>query len=87
MSSMQAEVTRPAPAFANLAKATNFIIPVAIGVILWFIPRARRIERQSLANVRNLRGNNSRDYLAPLPMSAVALIGATVATLLGGYSL
>jgi hypothetical protein len=83
MSSTQAEVTRPAPAFANLAKAANFIIPVAIGVVLWFIPAPEGLNVKAWQMFAIFVATIAGIILAPLPMSAVALIGATVATLLG----
>ena len=83
MSSTQAEATRPAPALANLAKAANFIIPVAIGFILWFIPAPEGLNVKAWQMFAIFVATIAGIILAPLPMAAVALIGATFATLLG----
>ena len=82
MSSTPAEVSRPAPSF-NLVKMGSFIIPVAIGVILWFIPAPEGLNVKAWQMFAIFVATISGIILAPLPMSAVALVGATVATLLG----
>lgn len=82
MSSTPAEVSHPAPSF-NLAKLGNFIIPVAIGVILWFVPAPEGLNVKAWQMFAIFVATIAGIILAPLPMSAVALVGATVATLLG----
>ena len=83
MSSTSAQVGQPAPSFANFAKLGNFIIPVAIGVILWFVPAPEGLNLKAWQMFAIFVATIAGIILAPLPMSAVALIGATVATLLG----
>lgn len=83
MSSTPAEVGRPAPSFANLAKLGNFIIPIAIGVILWFVPAPEGLNVKAWQMFAIFVATIAGIIFAPLPMAAVALIGATVATLLG----
>jgi divalent anion:Na+ symporter, DASS family len=83
MSSTPAEVRQPTPSFLNLAKLGNFIVPVAIGVILWFVPALEGLNVKAWHMFAIFAATIAGIILAPLPMSAVALIGATVATLLG----
>ena len=83
MSSTPAEVGHPVPSFGNLAKLGNFIIPIAIGVILWFVPPPEGLNVKAWQMFAIFVATIAGIILAPLPMSAVALIGATVATLLG----
>jgi len=83
MSSTPAQVSQPAPSFANWTKLARFIIPVAIGVILWFVPSPEGLNVKAWQMFAIFVATIAGIILAPLPMSAVALIGATVATLLG----
>ena len=83
MSPTSAQVGQPAPSFDNFAKLGNFIIPVAIGVILWFVPAPEGLNLKAWQMFAIFVATIAGIILAPLPMSAVALIGATVATLLG----
>jgi DASS family divalent anion:Na+ symporter len=82
MSSTSEEVTQ-ASSLADWAKAGRFIIPVVIGVILWFVPAPEGLDIKAWQMFAIFVATIAGIILAPLPMSAVALISATVATLLG----
>jgi DASS family divalent anion:Na+ symporter len=83
MSSIPAEGSQPVPSRANLAQLANYSIPVVIGVILWFVPSPEGLNVKAWQMFAIFVATIAGIIFAPLPMSAVALIGATVATLLG----
>jgi DASS family divalent anion:Na+ symporter len=67
----------------NLQTLPAYIIPIAIGIVLWLLPvpdglslKAWQMFAIFVATIAGIIAN-------PLPMSAVAIIGATVAALFG----
>ena len=72
--------SKPTIGFAGLQK---FVIPIAIGAIIWFIPVPEGLSPKAWHMFAIFVATIAGIIAAPLPMSAVALIGATVATLLG----
>src|SRR5690606_29163676 len=66
-------------------KATlhRFLVPVAIGVTLWHVPGPAGLDPRAWHMLAVFVATMAGIIMAPLPMSAVAIVGATVATLLG----
>jgi len=75
--------TRHSPTGSTVGK---LLIPAAVGAALWFIPAPEGLKPQALHMLAIFVATIAAIIMAPLPMSAVALIGATVATLLGVIS-
>ena len=59
----------------------KLIAPVVLGVIVWFIPAPRASRPRPGTCSRSSSRRSPASSTAPLPMSAVAIIGATVAAL------
>jgi divalent anion:Na+ symporter, DASS family len=72
-----------APSVIDLSKLRDLLIPVAIGGVIWFMPAPEGLSPKAVQMLAVFVATIAGIILAPLPMSAVALIGATVATLLG----
>ena len=83
MSTTPAIPTQSASAVIDGAEVSKFLIPIAIGALLWFIPVPEGLSDKAWQMFAIFVATIVGIILAPLPMSAVALIGATVATLLG----
>src|SRR5580765_46206 len=64
----------------------KLLIAAAVGAALWFVPAPEGLKPQALHMLAIFVATIAAIIMAPLPMSAVALIGATVATLLGVIS-
>ena len=67
----------------NRSVIHKFLIPIAIGVAIWFIPAPEGVKPQAWQMLAIFVATIAGIITAPLPMSAVAIIGATVASLLG----
>ncbi len=67
----------------NRSAIHKFLIPIAIGVAIWFIPAPEGVKPQAWQMLAIFVATIAGIITAPLPMSAVAIIGATVASLLG----
>lgn len=61
----------------------KFLVPVAIGVALWFIPAPAGLTPKAWHMFAVFVATIAGIMTAPLPMSVVAIIGATIGTLLG----
>lgn len=61
----------------------KLFIPIAIGVVLWFIPVPAGLNAKAWQMFAIFVATIAGIIVAPLPMSAVAIIGATIAALLG----
>lgn len=61
----------------------RYLIPVAIGVILWHLPGPQGLDPQAWRMLAVFVATMAGIIMAPLPMSAVAIVGATIGTLLG----
>jgi len=59
----------------------RYAVPVAIGTILWFLPAPEGLKLQAWHMFAVFVGTIVGIMTAPLPMTAVAILGATVATL------
>lgn len=64
----------------------KFLVPVAIGTVLWFLPAPPGLAPKAWQMFAVFVTTIAGIMTAPLPMSVVAIIGATVATLLGVIS-
>jgi len=67
----------------DVAAIGKFVIPVAIGVVIWFIPAPEGLSAKAWQMFAIFVATIAGIITAPLPMSAVAIISSTVATLLG----
>jgi DASS family divalent anion:Na+ symporter len=73
---------RPALLAIDLAYVKKLLIPIAIGAVLWFIPTPEGLNIKAWQMLAIFVATIAGIILAPLPMSAVAIIGATVAAML-----
>ena len=64
----------------------KFLVPVAIGVVLWFLPPPDGLPLKAWQMFAVFVATIAGIITAPLPMSVVAIIGATVAALAGVVS-
>jgi divalent anion:Na+ symporter, DASS family len=83
MTTTPAVPAQPAPAVVDWTAVQKFILPIAIGAILWFIPVPEGLSDKAWQMFAIFVATIAGIVLAPLPMSAVAIVAATVATLLG----
>ena len=67
----------------DVAFLRKLLIPIAIGVVLWLIPPPEGLSAKAWQMFAIFVATIAGIILAPLPMSAVAIVSATVATLLG----
>jgi DASS family divalent anion:Na+ symporter len=74
---------RPALLPIDLAHMKKLLIPIVIGAVLWFIPTPEGLDIKAWQMLAIFVAIIAGIILAPLPMSAVAIIGATVAAMLG----
>lgn len=70
----------------NRSAIHKFLIPIAIGVAIWLIPPPEGLKPQAWQMLAIFVATIAGIITAPLPMSAVAIIGATAASLLGVIS-
>jgi DASS family divalent anion:Na+ symporter len=82
MTSTQTTPAKPALGI-DAAYLRNLAIPVAIGAVIWFIPAPEGLNIKAWQMFAIFVATIAGIIFAPLPMSAVAIIGATVAALLG----
>jgi DASS family divalent anion:Na+ symporter len=64
----------------------KYLVPVGIGLVLWFIPPPAGLEPKAWRMFAVFVATIAGIITAPLPMSAVAIIGATVGALVGVVS-
>jgi DASS family divalent anion:Na+ symporter len=64
----------------------RYLVPVAIGVVLWFLPAPAGLEAKAWHMFAVFVATIAGIMTAPLPMAAVAIIGATVGVLVGVVS-
>lgn len=72
-----------APAAPALWK---FLVPVGIGIVLWFLPAPAGLAPKAWQMFAIFVATIAGIMTAPLPMSVVAIIGATIGALLGVIS-
>jgi DASS family divalent anion:Na+ symporter len=73
----------PAPAAKHLQLPWKLLIPVVVGVVLWFLPAPAGLPLKAWHMFAVFAATIAGIMAAPLPMSVVAIIGATVGTLVG----
>src|SRR5678815_697501 len=61
----------------------RYLVPIAIGALLWFMPPPEWLEPKAWNMFAVFVATIAGIMTAPLPMSAVAIIGATVGALTG----
>jgi divalent anion:Na+ symporter, DASS family len=74
---------KPALAAVDWAYVTRLLIPVAIGAVIWFLPVPEGLEVKAWRMFAIFVATIAGIMASVLPMSAVAIIGATTAALLG----
>ncbi|WP_268989187.1 anion permease [Cupriavidus necator] len=81
-----ATATKPAPPVGHLRNLWKFLVPLGIGIVLWFLPPPAGLEAKAWHMFAVFVATIAGIMTAPLPMSAVAIIGATVGVLVGVVS-
>jgi divalent anion:Na+ symporter, DASS family len=81
-----APATSPTPAAHYFGNLWRFLVPVGIGVALWFTPPPSGLELKAWHMFAVFVATIAGIMAAPLPMSAVAIIGSTAGVLLGVVS-
>ena len=81
-------MTQPNPPSSTAAKSAStvwwkLLVPVAIGVVLWLLPPPSGLSPKAWHMFAIFVATIAGIITAPMPMSAVAIIGATAATLTG----
>jgi len=71
----------PAAALPPRGVPWQYVIPLAIGIVLWFVPAPEGLSSKAWHMFAIFVATIAGIIAAPLPMSAVAIIGATVAAL------
>jgi DASS family divalent anion:Na+ symporter len=75
--------TKPAAPVGNLWK---FLVPVGIGIVLWFAPVPAGLDTKAWHMFAVFVATIAGIMTAPLPIAAVAIIGATVGVFVGVVS-
>jgi DASS family divalent anion:Na+ symporter len=75
--------TTPKPSVGLPASLWKYLVPVAIGVVLWFVPAPAGLQPKAWHMFAVFVATIAGIMTAPLPMSVVAIIGATVGVLVG----
>lgn len=81
-----AKVPLTATAAANGSHLWKYLVPVAIGLVLWFLPPPEGLPPKAWQMFAIFVATIAGIITAPLPMSAVAIMGATIAALTGVVS-
>ncbi|RZL86595.1 MAG: DASS family sodium-coupled anion symporter [Variovorax sp.] len=81
-----AKVSKPMPSRALEGTLWKFAIPVAIGIVLWLLPPPTGLPPKAWHMFAIFVATIAGIITAPLPMSAIAILGATVAALTGVVS-
>src|SRR5689334_546371 len=83
MSSPGTAAAQQAPTHFDWTRIARLLVPILIGCIIWFLPPPEGLEPKALQILAIFVATIVGIMVAPLAMSAVAIIGATVAALLG----
>ncbi|WP_095077208.1 DASS family sodium-coupled anion symporter [Pseudomonas sp. Irchel s3h17] len=78
---------KPSSSLGDLRNAWRFFVPVIIGIALWFLPAPSGLDGKAWHMFAVFVATIAGIMTAPLPMSAVAIIGSTVGVLVGVVSL
>jgi DASS family divalent anion:Na+ symporter len=71
------------PGQFNLNNLWRYLVPVLVGTLVWFMPAPTGLAPKAWQMFAIFIGTIAGIMAAPLPMAAVAIIGATVGALLG----
>jgi DASS family divalent anion:Na+ symporter len=74
------------PGQLNLNNLWRYLVPVLVGAIIWFLPGPGGLSPKAWHMFAVFVGTIAGIMAAPLPMSAVAIIGATAGAMLGVVS-
>jgi len=77
---------KPAAPAGHLRNLWKFLVPVGIGLVLWFLPAPAGLALKAWHMFAVFVATIAGIMTAPLPMAAVAIIGATVGVLVGVVS-
>jgi DASS family divalent anion:Na+ symporter len=80
----KARSTKPTAGF--LGQVWKFLVPVGIGVVLWFLPTPDGLQIKAWHMFAVFVATIAGIMTSPLPMAAVAIIGATIGVLVGVVS-
>ena len=80
----KARSTKPTAGF--LGQVWKFLVPVGIGVVLWFLPTPDGLQVKAWHMFAVFVATIAGIMTSPLPMAAVAIIGATIGVLVGVVS-
>lgn len=72
-----------APSSIDPTRIVKLLAPVMVGAIIWFLPTPEGLDPAALQMLAIFVATIVGIILAPLPMAAIALIGAALAVLLG----
>ncbi|WP_233884862.1 DASS family sodium-coupled anion symporter [Paraburkholderia flagellata] len=86
VSSPLSSTTNPASLSVWLGKVWKFAVPVAIGLVLWFLPVPAGLDPKAWHMFAVFVATIAGIMTAPLPMSAIAIIGGSVGVLVGVIS-
>lgn len=76
----------PAPSVGLPGSVWKYLVPVGIGIVLWFLPTPPGLQAKAWHMFAIFVAIIAGIVTSPLPMSAVAIIGATVGVLVGVIS-
>jgi DASS family divalent anion:Na+ symporter len=71
------------PAAPRSGTVWKYLVPLAIGLVLWFVPPPTGLSLKAWQMFAVFVATITGIITAPLPMSAVAILGATIAALTG----
>jgi divalent anion:Na+ symporter, DASS family len=83
MSSLQTVEAGQSPAHFDWNRTMRLLAPILLGVVIWFLPLPEGLEPRALQMFAVFTATIVGIMITPLAMSAVAIIGATIAALLG----
>jgi DASS family divalent anion:Na+ symporter len=92
MAGLHAKASSPAgtststPPIGHLGNLWRYLVPVGLGVVLWFLPPPDGLDAKAWHMFAVFVATIAGIMTAPLPMSAVAIIGSTVGVLVGVVS-
>lgn len=75
--------SKASPPAGHLGKAWRLLVPVGLGIVLWYLPSPDGLQPKAWHMFAVFVATIAGIMTAPLPMSAVALIGSTVGVLVG----
>jgi DASS family divalent anion:Na+ symporter len=84
--SSPADTSTSTPPIGHLGNLWKYLVPVGIGIVLWFLPPPDGLEAKAWHMFAVFVATIAGIMTAPLPMAAVAIIGSTVGVLVGVVS-